>query len=595
MNDLLSASVETHRLGRHSCTSTNRLLEQLLHTTTVYTAESVVRGNSAMVHTPPVVCTRCCLTANCAFIHNIDSIPKCLSRLCDACADLLALNEQIDAVQQQLDSLLRRRQEVKSRVNRQHDQLTNRLPLDIVAEIFHLVAGSVELPEEKEAWGIPNLFPTAGPLLLGVVCKCWRDITLGLPRLWATVCIEIGDLSNIQPVEQWLQRSSKAPLDILVSSDGCLDSKEYTSIKKLWNLLRPHATRWNRFSFLGRWEYFYDLFHNLDSILQLDTLEISITGMETWDLPPIKLERPLGPRNLFIDNVSLSQVPLQFANLTYLHMDTIQLGEILHIICHAPNLTKCIIGIQDEVIEPLDSGMHYPLPSGPIVHRSLKFVEMDLDTEDLLVHLTLPSLETFECECYSSPETLDKIAEFMARSAPTLNKFLFNASQGPLPPLWYERLGGITHLCLYLYGDPENESIGCDFLRALTDTSANAVLPHLQEINIGTFDMSDLLWSKLCEAVIARGKCASIIQDDVGDGYAQALGSVWVHVMYDDIVRALHQISQPDVASSIERIRASGVRFEVVDKNNIDMVFCASRLVVNSLLPFSRELTFPFY
>ncbi|KAH9478289.1 hypothetical protein JR316_0008742 [Psilocybe cubensis] len=217
---------------------------------------------------------------------------------------------------------------------------------------------------------------------------------------------------------------------------------------------------------------------------------------------------------------------------------------------------------------------------------------MGMDFGDVLIHLTLPSLKTFEYEYYSSAATLDKLVKFMDRSAATLDKSIFNANQGPLPPLWYERLRGITHLYMQLYGDRENASIGCDFLSALTDTSADALFPHLQVLTIATHNISGLVWSKLCEAVLARGKCPTI-QDGVGNDYARALASVRVQLRSGDVDRALRQISRPDIALLIERIRASGVKFKSMDMENTDIVVCASRLVANSLLPFQAS-SLPF-
>ena len=71
------------------------------------------------------------------------------------------------------------------------------------------------------------------PVIDGQVCRCWRQIVLNTPRVWAYLEIR-GNWPRVEELGAWFHRSGTAPLHIRVD-DG--------STSKLVDLLNDHHTR----------------------------------------------------------------------------------------------------------------------------------------------------------------------------------------------------------------------------------------------------------------------------------------------------------------------------------------------------------------
>ncbi|KAJ6480955.1 hypothetical protein C8R45DRAFT_318783 [Mycena sanguinolenta] len=94
--------------------------------------------------------------------------------------------------------------------------ILTRIPVEITSEIFlHC------LPALDAALPSPN----SAPLLLGRICRTWRDIAYTNPRLWAVM--KICSWRQTDWVENWLSRAGGAPLSLSLehSLSYCLFSK----------------------------------------------------------------------------------------------------------------------------------------------------------------------------------------------------------------------------------------------------------------------------------------------------------------------------------------------------------------------------------
>lgn len=115
------------------------------------------------------------------------------------------------------------------------------LPDDVLRQIFE-EACEHDPPE--------SYFPCCLPLILSQVSRDWRQIALGLPKLWR--CIHVG--SYPPPLlELWLYRSSNVLLNLIVHDSNCPLELEHTEHLIRWvqrlelcfDLLRCHASRWS--------------------------------------------------------------------------------------------------------------------------------------------------------------------------------------------------------------------------------------------------------------------------------------------------------------------------------------------------------------
>lgn len=90
----------------------------------------------------PAPCNDCRLP-NCFTLHNDCSI-QCSFDACDSCLNFANLDKQIADVHSQLINLAKKRLDMKSDLNRRHDRLINRVPIEIIGRIFVLFAESDE-------------------------------------------------------------------------------------------------------------------------------------------------------------------------------------------------------------------------------------------------------------------------------------------------------------------------------------------------------------------------------------------------------------------------------------------------------------------
>ncbi|KAG6831850.1 hypothetical protein H0H87_003649 [Tephrocybe sp. NHM501043] len=137
-----------------------------------------------------------------------------------------------------------------------------RLPYEILLEIF-----STELQDRYSGdrlfqRRLPRRSLTLGkkldPILLGQVCKQWRDTTLSSPLLWSSLSV----LCNLKPqtaelLAIWLERSGEQPLTInfieslcdLKTDDEWFNPPLNPVTDKVMSLLTAHAHRWKTIDF----------------------------------------------------------------------------------------------------------------------------------------------------------------------------------------------------------------------------------------------------------------------------------------------------------------------------------------------------------
>ena len=111
------------------------------------------------------------------------------------CGELEQLEGQIRDF---LHSALKKRQELRLRVNHFHNQNFHQTPPEVVSYIFLFYVSSVQLeqPVGPPRWCRPTKHRLSGPLVLGAVCRKWREIA------WSTLTLELYNYISIPQVVQ---------------------------------------------------------------------------------------------------------------------------------------------------------------------------------------------------------------------------------------------------------------------------------------------------------------------------------------------------------------------------------------------------------
>jgi hypothetical protein len=157
-----------------------------------------------------------------------------------------------------VDDLSRQRDELSKFVENHRALLSGvrRLPPELLQQIFWYC-----LPTDRNA----VMSSDEGPILLGRICKLWRDISLSTPQLWTSLHVSIPDpfflvehgreklLQRERAVNAWLELSGSCPLSISFSSEcGMTDHEGEEACFAASYLLRTiknFSKRWKNMDF----------------------------------------------------------------------------------------------------------------------------------------------------------------------------------------------------------------------------------------------------------------------------------------------------------------------------------------------------------
>lgn len=174
-------------------------------------------------------------------------IQDLLSRPLD---ELARLNSEIAHLLARLEDLKLRRDKIKHYVDAHQALLSpaRRLPVDIIGEIFvHC------LPTGRNA--TRALYEA--PLLLGLICRSWRDVAMSIPRLWSSIHVYVPSsttsghqtISSLiemrtRGVQDWLNRSGTLPLSISVVVVYDVPDDGRRAVENMARALVGFSSRW---------------------------------------------------------------------------------------------------------------------------------------------------------------------------------------------------------------------------------------------------------------------------------------------------------------------------------------------------------------
>ncbi|KAH7882758.1 hypothetical protein F5I97DRAFT_1984715 [Phlebopus sp. FC_14] len=133
--------------------------------------------------------------------------------------ELSVVNEELQRARVEVHRLECRRDQVKEVVDELEALMSpvRRMPTDIMAKVFELCVLDQDMP---------RCDPCRAPLVLGQVCRSWRDLIFALPCLWSALRVDFSPgardwesvmQSKIMAMHVWLSRSKSLPISLLLN------------------------------------------------------------------------------------------------------------------------------------------------------------------------------------------------------------------------------------------------------------------------------------------------------------------------------------------------------------------------------------------
>ena len=382
----------------------------------------------------------------------------------------------------------------------------------------------------------PVMHASESPLLLGRVCKSWRDIVYDTAELWSGVHVVIPSgmyqLLRREALREWIARSKDYPLRISFYAD-------HTSceIEKFLDLIVPHKPRWEQITFTiptNRFNQLADSFSDINDLPHLRSFSLStprpLLYTSTFGLPPVSPDS-INPLRLLEVCTSLNRVSvhvirpphrstlpssiagsLQELDVDYQAIFGFDLNELFNFIASCKNLRisrirssfKSVTATQPSsfitlpALEYLSADMHTagflvdPTP-GPVECPALVFVD----------HLVTPKLLHLDLKNVLYVEDVSlRLVNLFSRSSCSLRSLSLRLMDNKhnLQPLlsFLEYATDITELrveswktdpaSIDVLSTPRREPDAFLLGLAYTDTSTN-YCPNLTRLILGAYSM----------------------------------------------------------------------------------------------------------
>jgi len=293
---------------------------------------------------------------------------------------------------------------------------------EILQEIFYhcLPTAHNSLMSDKEA-----------PLLLGRVCRRWRQIVYSTPKLWASIHI-IGspsthpshalDVARREAISSWLSRSGGLPLSISMIVGERHTMKWYSrdasngQAQLYLDLIISHARRWKYVYLSDFYFYWGDILDRLHGshLPMLKSLHIEVNqpmrrSTEPIDVPQLSrtdsiLSAPsLRTISLPILHPRFMELPIPWDKITGLDLGAriTEPSEIHRALNSTPNLESCCVSVGFHVEENLSLNPLKMMSLTLLKLRSLQIIVgscQDAASCSLLEHLNTPTLRHLSCK-----------------------------------------------------------------------------------------------------------------------------------------------------------------------------------------------------
>ncbi|KAF8958172.1 hypothetical protein BDZ97DRAFT_1762338 [Flammula alnicola] len=249
------------------------------------------------------------------------------------------------------------------------------------------------------------------PLLLGNVCRVWRQIAWTTPQIWASITINVSyhSFSTLQTelANQWLRRAGELPLTIKIRTlnlNTAVDqyAPSPSSIYELINILNAYSRRWWKLDVAMPMQYLtYFARHPapettyspvLNSLVLLPILGV---GNDFPNVPFNAADHPFSPKYVKLSNLHVMKIRIDWKNVTTIVAGSISISYCLEIIRQCPQLTICEFDTAEDDLE-----FFMKPPGAPFIHHALQTLKYQ-DSESVGLELFLdnvafPVLELFD-------------------------------------------------------------------------------------------------------------------------------------------------------------------------------------------------------
>ena len=294
---------------------------------------------------------------------------------CPACTEDIKLEQDIRDLEQMIEKSHNRRRALRTVMNENHDHLIHKFPPEIASHIFIQCAPlSVSRYEEDRNT----------PLLLGSVCRRWRQLAWATPQLGSSIIVGPRKVP-LELIAEWLERSASLPLTIQFFGY----SGQHDEVSQILN---KHSARW--------YDIHLDIpptsFPFFDGSSQENILHrlvlrcFSSPMIHDSDSPKFSMKSQPRPTNLTLLRLALPYVDIIWTNLTV--ASVFWVGDCVELIRRAPLL---------RTLRMRDIHSHassFPLPNIRIVHHHLHSLELsEMYNQDAAIgfldSVCFPSLE----------------------------------------------------------------------------------------------------------------------------------------------------------------------------------------------------------
>ncbi|KAJ7471763.1 hypothetical protein FB451DRAFT_1089812 [Mycena latifolia] len=302
-------------------------------------------------------------------------------------------------------------------------------PPEITSVIFVYCVASDSYFDTNE---LPWLSPYEPPLLLGCICRQWRDVALSTPELWNVLQVECPYFIEeiIPQLDRWLLKARALPLTVDIRYKVHPD----TSSDDILRLMKRHSEQLQNITLDISPEDFYRFAGIVGPLPGLRKLVLNsrILGHPIYDGSYISAfnAAPQLRDVHFISGFSTKNIALPWGQLTTFRADTLPTSQFLHVLLLAPNLVSCRL----EIYHATNVFVSVP----PLLYLTSLIVRGMVPSTDLLAQLTTPALVHLEVEDLE----LDRWVAFLARSGCAL-QYLAVATKGWTPAMYAQGLDGV--------------------------------------------------------------------------------------------------------------------------------------------------------
>ncbi|KAJ7255703.1 hypothetical protein C8J57DRAFT_1655267 [Mycena rebaudengoi] len=330
------------------------------------------------------------------------------------------------------------------------------LPIEITVEIFRRTFPPSPSPSPLEA-----------PLLLGQICRQWREIALNAHELWQS--LSISNHRSIALLKMWLSRSGDSPLNYSI---GCADP---VTAGALINASLQHSHHWEDVTLGLPYTSFSRL--RFRKLPMLRRIAFAIYYQHIVPGAPDAV-----PNNVVIADAPLLRAvriansnihfDLPWSQLTSLDIaSNINVGEYMDLLLKCPALVELILSTRDGDDNSARTHPHITL-------NSLESLSVNLGPSSLLQFLTLPHLRVLNLTRGLDHHSPDVLTSFIRRSSCILQQLtleLYDISVQLFLPLLLAVPRSATRLDLVFGASREVDEL-------LAALSAPNVLPALHTL-----------------------------------------------------------------------------------------------------------------